>query len=406
MRNGITLDWQRVWGALALAIILTACSSGTDAPDPSGLQAIIGDEDFIPLDSGDPLRDQIGRIAGSGFHCMGFLVERARIMTAEHCVTSSDGTLLADVTFTTANGEVAWVDALQERFDGKDVVIVGIAPEIGQALPLSPDVGPRVRVFGFADELADSLQQSEGTIGEPLDAASGLLTYDADTLPGYSGSPVLNDENEVVAIHIGYSRDRHRNLIYPLSSLQDPALRIAAYDGVLSPERNHGPYYTNTDCVAAAKFRYRCGWDAVRWKPRYCTGNDPVVRGRCTYRRNMMRHYHLKFNAHGANAGEDCEQLHEHSDPQGRWSRAHLCSNIPIGMRWSSAGPVAGMRCTQVVEPAEPAHTTWTDNYLCLSRDEYLNFKWSYDGPVAGLRCVRWHNPRDPHTCTDNYLCY
>jgi hypothetical protein len=72
-------------------------------------------------------------------------------------------------------------------------------------------------------------------------------------------------------------------------------------------------------------------------------------------------------------------------------------------MRWSFAGPIRGMRCTRIYEPADPH--TWKDNYLCVPRRSPLRLKWSFAGRVRGMACIQWREPADPHTWHDNFLC-
>ena len=67
------------------------------------------------------------------------------------------------------------------------------------------------------------------------------------------------------------------------------------------------------------------------------------------------------------------------------------------------AGPIAGQRCTRILETADPH--TWADNYLCVPPDSPYNFQWSSAGPVGGKECVQWIEPADPHTWNDNFLC-
>ena len=57
-----------------------------------------------------------------------------------------------------------------------------------------------------------------------------------------------------------------------------------------------------------------------------------------------------------------CTHIHEGSDPHG-WNDNYLCAPRDLGLRYSSAGPIAGMNCTQLVEGADPH--TWNDNWLC-----------------------------------------
>lgn len=114
----------------------------------------------------------------------------------------------------------------------------------------------------------------------------------------------------------------------------------------------------------------------------------------------------LKFSSAGPIGGAQCTKIDEGADLAGGWGDNYLCAQGDLGLKWSMAGPIAGMRCTQVLEPSEPASTTWTDNYLCVPSSSPLNLQWSYAGPVAGKSCVAWTEPGDPHTWSDNYLCW
>ena len=73
------------------------------------------------------------------------------------------------------------------------------------------------------------------------------------------------------------------------------------------------------------------------------------------------------------------------------------------GLRWSMAGEIAGQKCVQITETADP--DTWTDNYICLPLDTPYDFKWNSAGPLEGLECIQWLEPADPDTWDDNYLC-
>lgn len=119
--------------------------------------------------------------------------------------------------------------------------------------------------------------------------------------------------------------------------------------------------------------------------------------------------YALAFYASGRspNPADTCVQLHEPADPY--WSNNYLCSYANLGIRWSSAGPIAGLYCVQIREPAEPSYTTWHDNYLCAPGNVFgLNTRWSHAGrPLGGYSgCINFNDPQDPHTWGDNWLCY
>jgi len=107
-----------------------------------------------------------------------------------------------------------------------------------------------------------------------------------------------------------------------------------------------------------------------------------------------------------------CVQIREPRDPA-TWHDNWLCSRRNLGMRWSYAGPIRGMRCIQVNESAEPAKHAWRDNYLCLPRTSKLQIRWttSFAGKrilnrQGFKRCVRMLEVADPHTWNDNFICY
>ena len=114
----------------------------------------------------------------------------------------------------------------------------------------------------------------------------------------------------------------------------------------------------------------------------------------------------LRFSSAGPIPGMTCTQVNEPSDVQGTWADNYFCSSRDIGLRWSYAGAIPGMRCTQVNEPSEPAQTTWNDNFLCLPATAPITLQWSYAGPIQGKTCVAWNEGADPHTWNDNFACY
>jgi hypothetical protein len=113
-------------------------------------------------------------------------------------------------------------------------------------------------------------------------------------------------------------------------------------------------------------------------------------------------HPNLYWSSAGPISGRYCTQIVESADPH-TWNDNYLCADADYGIRWSSAGPISGMRCTQISEPSDP--DTWNDNYLCVPSNSPLKLGWSYAGPLASRFCVQWFEAADPHTWSDNYLC-
>ncbi len=113
----------------------------------------------------------------------------------------------------------------------------------------------------------------------------------------------------------------------------------------------------------------------------------------------------LAWSMAGPVGGMHCVQVNEPADPA-PWADNYLCSVEDFGIRWSSAGPIAGMRCTQITEPAEPAAHGWDDNYLCVPDSSPLALQWSTAGPIAKQHCVAIKELRDRNGWKNNYLCY
>ncbi|MFO0626037.1 MAG: M23 family metallopeptidase [Polyangiales bacterium] len=119
----------------------------------------------------------------------------------------------------------------------------------------------------------------------------------------------------------------------------------------------------------------------------------------------LFREGPFGFHCAGPIAGMTCTSVNEPADPHA-WSDNYFCSDLDRGLRWSYSGPIAGMSCTPVNEGSEPTAHTWGDNYLCAPGWLPYRFQFSSAGPVAGMSCVQWSEPSDPHTWNDNFLCW
>ncbi len=126
----------------------------------------------------------------------------------------------------------------------------------------------------------------------------------------------------------------------------------------------------------------------------------------CASPRNDFTSGGFTFSMNGARPGLHCVSVDEPSDPD-TWADNFFCSELDLGMRWSFAGPIAGMNCTNVAESAEALASIWADNYLCVPPSAPVRLTWSSAGQVPGLSCVRWfdHAERNP-TWLDNWMCF
>ena len=69
-------------------------------------------------------------------------------------------------------------------------------------------------------------------------------------------------------------------------------------------------------------------------------------------------------------------------------TNASSCSypKWPNDFKWSSAGPINGMVCTQILEPNDPH--TWIDNFFCHKSDhgmQGLGMRWSHKGRCSNF---------------------
>lgn len=112
----------------------------------------------------------------------------------------------------------------------------------------------------------------------------------------------------------------------------------------------------------------------------------------------------LTFSCDGPQVGLACLNVNEPSDPH-TWNDNYLCTAQPLGLRWSYAGPLEGMTCTNTPEAAESNPGAWADNYFCAPPQSPWRFIWSSAGPLAGKHCVHWNETADPDSWHDNYLC-
>jgi PKD repeat protein len=100
-----------------------------------------------------------------------------------------------------------------------------------------------------------------------------------------------------------------------------------------------------------------------------------------------------------------CVAVNEPNDPDA-WADNYLCSTEDFGFQWSSAGPIAGMRCLQIIAPQEPAEHGWDNNYLCVPESSPLELRWSTQGNLMDMPCLQFKEPADPHGWESNVLCY
>lgn len=139
---------------------------------------------------------RIGLEDGRGHGC----VVEGRMLTAKHVGNRGSG-----VTWQDSSGREGTATPAPGAQDIRDVVVMQTSIPVGPGYRLAkerPKAGEKVKLFGYElgkrNPLVFRVIQAE-VIGH----SDGHLYYDKSPGPGSSGSCVLNERDEVVAINVG-----------------------------------------------------------------------------------------------------------------------------------------------------------------------------------------------------------
>ncbi len=203
-----------------IAASLTAC--GVDSSSNASRQMSIIDQDTLSaVDASSPigarLQEKLGAIGKMTGGCTAFHLGEGVVATAGHCLAAeqqdSCQNLVIDWGFTgeTRGGERSrCLKTLQHRLDdGADFALLLVDPIPAAALKMQArsdqDVQEKARalVIGFPqNKLLSWSGYCEAKWN--LQGESKLFYHGCDTLPGHSGSPVLDAENlNVIGLHDG-----------------------------------------------------------------------------------------------------------------------------------------------------------------------------------------------------------
>lgn len=94
------------------------------------------------------------------------------------------------------------------------------------------------------------------------------------------------------------------------------------------------------------------------------------------------------WSSAGPVSGQYCTRIQEIADPN-TWDDNYICNENDVGLRFNSAGPMAGMTCINTPQPPSYAYSgTWADNYLCWPPAANLGLTWSITGQTPGKYCL------------------
>lgn len=212
---------------------------GNATEDPHGMERVIGRSDLCSINflaKGLAAAAAVARIrvrdssSGREYFGTGFLIAPGLLMTNHHVLPSSSVAEMAIVEFNyehdihgvecqkfifnlapgvvfvnNAALDVAFVEVVPRSFEGKPLTQFGFLPLLkssGKALD-----GEWVSIIQHPDGLPKQIAVRDSQIVTLSNQQTGgldpeiVIHYTTDTQPGSSGSPVLNDQWQVVALH-------------------------------------------------------------------------------------------------------------------------------------------------------------------------------------------------------------
>ncbi|MFJ8111251.1 endonuclease [Streptomyces sp. NPDC096132] len=192
-----------------------------------GLERLLGRNNLTPvafLEEGALAARPVGRITISGpggGHGTGFLVSPALLLTNHHVLGSPEEAARGEVAFAFQDG-IGGAPLVPAVFRLEPQRFFVTDPELDFSLVAVAERGTRGEVLSSFGRLTLSEAQGKVVIGEfvnivqhprgepkqlalrdnqVVDVLDDFLHYESDTRPGSSGSPVFNDQWEVVALH-------------------------------------------------------------------------------------------------------------------------------------------------------------------------------------------------------------
>lgn len=240
-----------------------------DSNDHLALERILGTSDLFPISHLEiglkvsrsvcrvEIRDRIGRVAGYG---TGFLVSPSLLLTNNHVLEDGESARHSLAQFNYENDAnmsprpVSSFGLDPDRFfettPDLDFTLVAVEPQSKDGMSLTGfGYLPLIAATGKINkaEYVSIIQHAEGAPkaiaireNQVIGGEGGFLHYATDTQPGSSGSPVLSDEWNVVALHhAGVPDPEDSNRFIANEGIRVSAIieYLAALKAGMSPEK-------------------------------------------------------------------------------------------------------------------------------------------------------------------------
>ncbi|MFW7415808.1 S1 family peptidase [Demequina sp. SO4-18] len=231
--------------AAASALALTGCAVVPHPPAPMP-------SDWVPSPSATPMASTVGlspdgfsaaqrmtvrvRNIGCGFvnTGTGFALDAFTLVTNRHVIDDSQ-----TIEVSTHDGRIIDATAASSTTVA-DIAIITTTESLGGAFAAraeeDPEEGDVITVVGYPNggKLTTVSGVVLGSVQDPLGSAvDTVLATTAVVQPGSSGSPVLNDDGDVVGVVYAKNPDSNQSFIVPVSVLNT----LLAQPALLVPER-------------------------------------------------------------------------------------------------------------------------------------------------------------------------
>lgn len=232
------------------ALMVFSIFSCRESSSTSQLQAILGEDSLKAIGPDSPFRNlplqAIGRMQGG---CTAFHLGQGLVATAGHCLPAPTAEV-ADMPCNAAT--ISWHEGVESsrclrylayRFDSEaDYALIEVYPAPAAQLELSETAWAQpdeAVVLGFPIDR----ELSASALCHVGQGDAALFTHDCDTLPGNSGSPVIDPSSgRVLGVHNGESEVANYGTL--LAALEDIAgwqQQLGAADP-LPAELSFGPF--------------------------------------------------------------------------------------------------------------------------------------------------------------------
>ena len=202
--------------------VITACSDALTGYHPTAI--LQPEKPFDVLNASDEAYESVGKIANDTVKGTAFFIGDGLIVTNYHLTEScdlDDCDLLFNDTFKTKlmarrlYPDVALLNVTTLGHQGRPMLLNEVSPRLaGDAITVIQDVSSAAPGPALAKASGNIVRQN-------MESYWAEIEYRINTQPGSSGSPVLNSEGQVIAVHKGYDSSTNLNLATAISSVKN-----------------------------------------------------------------------------------------------------------------------------------------------------------------------------------------